>query len=81
MPKWKVLSVDDNSEMHEDLSRILSTRMDDDEFEFIFETSFSAGLKLIQESKFDFVFLDVHEDLSDPDPMDNLEEEDQRGSY
>ncbi|CDG51274.1 response regulator [Halomonas sp. QX-2] len=79
MPKWKVLSVDDNSEMHEDLSRILSTRMDDDEFEFIFETSFSAGLKLIQESKFDFVFLDVHEDLSDPDPMDNLEEEDQRG--
>lgn len=74
---WKVLCVDDESEHHDNIKRILSSRMDD-AFEFTCETSFDEGLTLIKKNRFDLIFLDVHED-KDPPPDENPEKEDQRG--
>ncbi|AXS82921.1 response regulator [Marinobacter sp. Arc7-DN-1] len=79
MPNWRVLSVDDDADMHKDLERILSSRMNGQDFEFTSVTSFDEGLSLIGSHRFDLIFLDVHEDRHDPDPSENFEKEDQRG--
>lgn len=76
---WKVLSVDDDPEFHRQLERILSSRMGENTFDFTCETSFSQGVELLRNNRFDLVFLDVHEANTDPDPSDNPEQEDQRG--
>lgn len=77
--KWKVLSVDDDAEMHEGLKGILSSRMGDDRFDLTCATSFEQGMTLISNNRFDLIFLDVHEDSNDPDPADHPDQEDQRG--
>ena len=77
--EWKVLSVDDDPDMHEGLKRILSSRMERDRFEFTSVTSFDEGLSLIKNNRFDLIFLDVHEDGTDSDPLENPNAEDQRG--
>lgn len=79
MSKWKVLSVDDDPEMHEGLKGILSSRMEGNTFDFTCVTSFDEGIASIQNNRFDLIFLDVHEDSHDPDPSDNPGQEDQRG--
>ena len=76
--KWRVLSVDDDPEMHKGLERVLSSKMDDQRFEFTSVNSFDKGLELIESHRFDLIFLDVHED-HDPDPSENFGREDQRG--
>lgn len=77
--KWKVLSVDDDSDMHDGLKAILSSRMENHEFEFTFATSFDEGIQLIEKNRFDLIFLDVHEERNDPDPSEHPDNEDQRG--
>lgn len=78
-PEWKVLTVDDDPEMHEGLEGILSSRMGDERFAFTRATTFDEGMELIKNNRFDLIFLDVHEDNSDPDPSANPNQEDQRG--
>lgn len=78
-PEWKVLSVDDDPEMHDGLKDILSNRMEDKKFDFTCVTSFDEGMDLIKKNRFDLIFLDVHEDCNDPNPSSNPEREDQRG--
>ncbi|WP_111412998.1 response regulator [Billgrantia lactosivorans] len=77
--EWKVLSVDDDPEMHEGLKGILSSRMGENTFEFTAATTFDEGMALIGSNRFDLIFLDVHEDSNDPDPSDHLDHSDQRG--
>lgn len=77
--KWKVLSVDDDPEMHEGLKGILSSRMGGNTFDFTCATSFDEGVELIKNNRFDLIFLDVHEENRDPNPSDNPDREDQRG--
>ncbi|MCU7843287.1 MAG: response regulator [Candidatus Thiodiazotropha sp. (ex Monitilora ramsayi)] len=77
--EWKVLSVDDDPEIHVGLIGIMSSRMGEDAFEFTCVTSFDEGMKLIENNRFDLIFLDVHEDKADPDPAENPGQEDQRG--
>jgi len=76
---WKVLAVDDDSDMHAGLQDILSSRMGEDRFEFTCASTFDQGMELIQSNRFDLIFLDVHEATRDPDPSDNPHAEDQRG--
>lgn len=77
--KWKVLSVDDDPEMHEGLKDILSSKMGDDAFEFAVATTFDEGMALIRSNRFDLIFLDVHEGSNDPDPSAHPDDADQRG--
>lgn len=77
--EWKVLSVDDDPDMHEGLKGILSSRMRGDAFEFTVATTFDEGMALIKNNRFDLIFLDVHEDGNDPDPSDHTDHADQRG--
>lgn len=77
--EWKVLSVDDDPEMHEGLKGILSSRMGENTFEFTAATTFDEGMALIGSNRFDLIFLDVHEDSNDPDPSDHPDHSDQRG--
>ncbi len=77
--EWKVLAVDDDAEKLDELERVLSTRMGDDSFVFTKVTMFDEGVKLIENNRFDLVFLDVHEASGDPNPSDNPTAEDQRG--
>ena len=77
--KWNVLAIDDDKTKLDDLERILSNRMEDNEFEFTKITSFDEGLKSISTDRFDLVFLDVHEENGDAEPYDHPEIEDQRG--
>lgn len=76
---WKVLSVDDDPDFHDQLKNILSSRMGGQTFDFTCETSFSRGLELLRDNRFDLVFLDVNEANNDPNPSDHPEQEDQRG--
>lgn len=77
--EWKVLCVDDESEHQENIKRILSSRMDDNRFDFIFAATFDDGMDLIRKIRFDLIFLDVNEKNKDPDPGENPDQEDQRG--
>lgn len=77
--QWKVLAVDDDPVILENIERVLSTRMGDNSFVFTTANSFDDGIKLIKENRFDLLFLDVHEDHGDPNPDDDPEAEDQRG--
>lgn len=77
--EWKVLAVDDDAQKLDELERVLSTRMGDDVFVFTKVTVFDEGIKLIENNRFDLVFLDVHEASGDPNPSDNPAAEDQRG--
>ncbi len=77
--QWKVLSVDDDPNMHKDLERVLSSRMGDHSFIFTTATSFDEGISYIRSNRFDLIFLDVHEECGDPDPADQPMKEDQRG--
>ena len=76
---WKVLSVDDDPAVHGSLEKILSSRMGDHVFEFTKANSFDEGIACIKSSRFDLIFLDVHEEGSDSDPENQPSEEDQRG--
>jgi len=77
--EWRVLSVDDDPEMHGGLERILSSRMGDNRFDFTFADTFDEGMNMIMGNRFDLIFLDVHESNGDPNPSDNPNEADQRG--
>jgi len=76
---WKVLLVDDEPEFHQNLKDVLASRMGSHTFEFTTTTSFDQGITLIQENRFDLIFLDVNEKNSDPNPEDRPDIEDQRG--
>lgn len=73
------MAVDDDPRKLDEIERIFSRGIDDNIFYFTKETSFDEGARLIEKNRFDFVFLDVHEDKNDPDPSIEPAEEDQRG--
>lgn len=77
--QWNILTVDDEPERQEDLKRVLSSRMGDDQFIFTCVNSFDEAIQKIKTSRFDIVFLDVHENTGDPDPALAPQEEDQQG--
>jgi CheY-like chemotaxis protein len=77
--QWNILTVDDEPERQEDLKRVLSSRMDDNQFIFTCVNSFDEAIQKIKTSRFDIVFLDVHENTGDPDPALAPQEEDQQG--
>ncbi|MFT6928397.1 MAG: CheY-like chemotaxis protein [Psychromonas sp.] len=77
--QWNILTVDDEPERQDELMRVLSSRMDDNEFLFTRVNSFDEAIPKIKTSRFDIVFLDVHEDRGDPDPAIAPAEEDQKG--
>ncbi|MCW9027068.1 MAG: response regulator [Thiovulaceae bacterium] len=77
--QWRVLAVDDDPEKLDELERIFGRGMGDNQFLFTKATSFDEGVELVDTNRFDFVFLDVHEDSGDPDPGVEPRAEDQRG--
>ncbi len=77
--EWKVLAVDDDTSNIDDLERVLLTRMGGNKFTFTKVSSFDKGIALIDDHRFDFVFLDVHEEIRDPKPSEQPGIEDQRG--
>lgn len=78
--EWKVLLVDDDPDMHHGLQETLSNRMGGNKFAFTCTSSFDNGLDLIRDTRFDLLFLDVHDETSDdPDPTSNPSAADQRG--
>ncbi|RYY03765.1 MAG: hypothetical protein EOO53_07680 [Gammaproteobacteria bacterium] len=78
---WKVIAIDDDIQNLNNLERIFSRGIENNRFDFVKFTSFSEGLDAIIDRRFDFVFLDVHENTQDPDPGLHPEEENQRGEY
>ena len=79
--EWNVLTVDDEVKNMNELERIFSkgTGFDGDSFNFTKVTSFADGLELIRTARFDFIFLDVHDNAGDPDPNTKPSVEDQKG--
>jgi CheY-like chemotaxis protein len=78
---WKVIAIDDDTNNLDNLERIFSKGIENNRFDFVKFTSFNDGLNAIIDRRFDFVFLDVHENMRDPDPGLHPEEENQRGEY
>jgi len=79
--EWNVLAVDDDPANLDRLERIFERGIgfDGDTFKFTKITSFDDGLELIRTARFDFIFLDVHENAGDPDPNAEPNAEDQKG--
>lgn len=79
MKEWNVLAVDDDPEKLDELERVLTRGIDGDTFQLTKETSFDAAMHRAKNERYDFVFLDVHEEAGDPDPNRMPDREDQKG--
>lgn len=69
MESLNVLSVDDDSDMHDGIRRILSRGIEKYKFLVQGVASFQEAIELLRTEKFDLIFLDVHEESSDSDPL------------